>query len=74
MPDDNGNGTDTPTKGTGPWDVCIVAIQAIRDILNDWRVAVTLLIVALLWAGKVAGPDIADFAVRVIEAWRGQGP
>jgi hypothetical protein len=74
MPDDPNRIDNEAAKGTGPWDACIVFIEAVRDILNDWRVAVTLLIVALIWAGKVAGPDIADFAVRVIGAWKGQGP
>ena len=65
---------EVPTNCKGPWDVIIALIQAVRDILNDWRVAVTLLIVALLWAGKVAGPEIKDFAIGVIMAWRGAGP
>ena len=68
MPDDNGN-----RKPAGPWDVLVHLVDAVRDILNDWRVAVALLIVALLWAGKVAGPEISEFAVNVIEAWRGTG-
>lgn len=69
MPEDNES-----RKPAGPWDVLVHLIDAVRDILNDWRVAVTLLVVALMWAGKVAGPEMAEFAVNIIKAWRGTGP
>ena len=75
MPDDdNGNGIDDGYHAKTPWDVLVVFIQAIRDILNDWRVATALLVVILLLAGKVAGADLMEGVERWIRAWRCQAP
>lgn len=68
MPDENGNGT---APGHNAWDVCVVGINAVRDILNDWRVMVTLLIVLLLFAGKVAAGDLGPMVEGWIRAWKG---
>lgn len=70
MPDENGN--EVQTNGRGPWDVVIALIQAVRDILNDWRVASILLIVVLLFAGKVAGAELMEGIESWIRAWRCQ--
>ena len=64
---------DGPIKGSNMADVLREAIRAVRDILNDWRVATGVLIVILVMAGSVAGPDIIDGVERWIRAWRCQG-
>lgn len=70
MPDDD-NGL--PPKGSAnAADVLITLIKAIEDILNDWRVMVTLLVVILLAAGKIAGPEVGAIVEGWIRAWRGQ--
>lgn len=71
MPDENG----TPTQGeeiirANFAAVLIEFIRAVRDVLNDWRVATALLVVILLLAGKVAGGDLMQGVEGWIHAWR----
>jgi len=70
MPDNNGSG---PAPGHNAWDALIAFFATIKDILNDWRVMVTLLIVILLLVGKVAAPEIGAMVEGWIRAWKGTG-
>ena len=69
MPDDNGNNI---APGHNAWDAFIAFMATVKDILNDWRVMVTLLIVLLLLVGKVAAPEVGAMVESWIRAWRGQ--
>lgn len=71
MADDNGSNEERPVGSTG-WDFAIEVVRAIRDILNDWRVATAVVILVLLVAGKVAGGDLMQGIEGWIRAWRGQ--
>jgi len=69
MPPDN-DVPDDKIQGSNAWDVVRELIRALRDIFNDWRVALAFLIMVCVLAGSIAGPDIIDGVERWIRAWR----
>lgn len=71
MPEDNGS-KEPPIQNSNFADVLRELIRAVRDIFNDPRVAIAFLIVVMVMAGSVAGPEIIDGVERWIRAWRGQ--
>jgi hypothetical protein len=70
MPDNGNDQIPDVKSGHGAWDAVIAGLQTVRDILNDWRVMVTLLIVILLWAGRVAAPELGAMVEGWIRAWK----
>lgn len=69
-PDNNGNGI---TPGHTAWDALIAFFGTVKAILDDWRVMVTLLLVIVLMAGRIAAPEIGAMVEGWIRAWKGTG-
>lgn len=69
MPDDNGNGI---TPGHTTADVLIAAINAIRDIFNDWRVILMMAVVILLVLNKMTGSLVFEGLQGIVRAWKCQ--
>ncbi len=67
----NANDDNEPQiQGSNLFDVLRELIRAVRDIFNDPRVAIAFLIMVLVLAGSIAGPEIIDGGERWIRAWR----
>lgn len=70
MPDNDQ--LEPPVSNSNMADVLREAIRAVRDILNDWRVATALLVLILLLAGRIAHDQLFNGMEQLIRAWRCQ--
>jgi hypothetical protein len=72
MPDDDL--TDMSSEGTGhnAADVLIAGINAVRDILNDWRAILLLSVVVLMVLNKMTGSLVFEGLQGIVRAWKCQ--
>lgn len=51
-------------------DVWVAGINAVRDILNDWRAIMLIAIVVLMVANKLTGSIVLEGLANIVRAWR----
>lgn len=69
MPPEDGNGLKA---GHNTSDVLIAAINAVRDIFNDWRAILLVALVVLMVANKMTGSLVFEGLQGLVRAWRCQ--
>ena len=67
MPDENEHPTGHTTA-----DVLIAGINAMRDILNDWRAILLIAVVVLIVLNKMTGSAMLAGLQGLVRAWKCQ--
>lgn len=68
MPDNDEN----VTAGHTTADVLIAGINAVRDILNDWRAILLIAVVVLIVLNKMTGSAMLEGLQGLVRAWKCQ--